>query len=60
MTAPRVFTADEVEAFLLAALKAADMEGVDAALRVMVTIDPARAKVLYDTMKVALELRGRS
>lgn len=44
------WTADQVEAMFHAALGAGDIEGVDAALRVLLTLDTRRAIQLYDEL----------
>ena len=45
---------ESIEACFSIALKAGDIEGVEAALRVMVGIDPARAVELYDQLMTAV------
>lgn len=50
------FTADRLEEIFHAALAAGDTKGVDAALRVMVTVDPRRASDLYDSLVLAIQL----
>ena len=51
------FTADQLEAIFLRAVGAGDTKGVDAALRLMTTVDPRRAARLYDNLKFALQSR---
>jgi hypothetical protein len=41
---------------LHAALEQGDVQGVVAALRVMVTIDPQRAAALYDELSLAVDI----
>lgn len=48
------WTADQVEAMFHASLGAGDIEGVDAALRVMLSLDVDRASFLYDALKLAV------
>ena len=50
------FTADQLEAVFHAALKAGDVRGVGDALKVMVTVDPERAVMLYDHLRTALTI----
>ena len=50
------FTADQLEAMFHAALSAGDVEGVEAAIRVMVTVDPHRASELWDMLELAVSL----
>lgn len=49
-------TADQLEDVFHAALKDGDIEGVEAAIRVMVTVDPKRAVALYDDLQTALAI----
>ena len=49
-------TADQLEAVFHAALTAGDVRGVDAALRVMVAVDPRRAATLYDDLRTAVRV----
>jgi hypothetical protein len=49
-------TATEIEALLLACLKAGDIPGVETCLMRMVIVDPKRAALLYDTMRVGVEI----
>lgn len=51
---PVPMTADECEQIFHAALTAGDIPTVEAALRVMVARDPARAVALYDMLRVAV------
>ncbi len=53
MTAP--WTADELEAVFHAALEKGDPAGVVAALRIMVTVDPARCERLHHSLTAAID-----
>lgn len=50
------WTADEVEAMFHAALKAGDVKGVEAALTVLVRVDPDRAVALWDDLTLAVNV----
>lgn len=50
------WTPDRLEAAFHAALSDGDGKGVDAALRVMATVDPKRAQQLFDMTKAALTI----
>jgi hypothetical protein len=50
------YTPDQLEAIFHAALTAGDAQGVEAAIRVMVGVDPRRAERLYDDLKFAVRL----
>lgn len=55
-TPPRRFTAAELEDLMLAALRAGDVDAVVACLYAMAPIDPHRAGLLYDTLKLGITL----
>lgn len=58
MGEPIPWTVDQVEWLFHAALKAGDGEGVEAAIRVMLTVDRQRAVDLWDALQAALLLAG--
>jgi hypothetical protein len=47
-------TSAQLVAVFHAAVRAGDADGVDAALRVMVVVDPRKAVELYDALKTAV------
>lgn len=49
-------TSDQLAAIFSAALKAGDTQGVGDALRIMALVDPERAGLLFDTLRVALAI----
>jgi hypothetical protein len=55
-TDPREWSAEQLEQYLHAALKAGDTEGVGAALTLLSGKDPARAVRLYEDPKFALRV----
>jgi hypothetical protein len=50
-------TADDWVNVILGCLRAGDMHGVHAALRVLAVKDPQRAQDVYDTIQVGLRIR---
>jgi hypothetical protein len=56
---PDGFTPDVLEQIVYSALRAADFKAVEQALLVLAGRDPERAVELYDSMRLALALRGR-
>jgi len=56
---PRQWSADVLAEVVRRSLHDADMQGVDAAMRLLVLKDPHRAQELLDTMRLGLALAGR-
>lgn len=56
MTSKGMPTGDQLEQVFHAALTAGDAEGVEAALTVMVGVDPRRAERLYDDLRTAVRV----
>lgn len=52
-------TADEIEAIIPHALRAGDLEGVEACIRLLVIVDPRRAADVFDTLRLGVRLAGR-
>jgi hypothetical protein len=52
----RALTAEDLEAGIAKALEARDMPAVVDFLRVLVTVDPQRAALVYDTLTVGIAL----
>ncbi len=50
---------DVLERIFHAALKAGDAKGVESALTLLATVDPQRARRLYDGLEEALEIVGK-
>lgn len=50
--------AEQCMEILHLSLERGDMQGVEAALRVLVVVDPRLAADAYDTMRLGLKLRG--
>ncbi len=49
-------TADDLERLFYVALRVGDTEGVDAALRVLCTVDPRRAGHIHEALRLAVDL----
>jgi hypothetical protein len=56
---PIPWIADQVEAMFHAALKEGDTQGVEAAITVMLRLDPRRAIALWDDLKLAVDFTQR-
>jgi hypothetical protein len=52
------WTADQLTEGIQRALKAQDMEGVTAFLRVLAVVDPDRAQGVHDAIQAGLTMRG--
>lgn len=50
---------DVLEQIIAGALKARDMKAVEAALRVLATVDPHRAETVMETCQLGLTIAGR-
>lgn len=53
------FTSDDIEAGIVKALKAGDLDAVAALVRALVTLDPDRAQQVFDTLELGVALARR-